>query len=371
MAFGDLDSVSTTSMQDWTFGGRSSTPIGKTENLFKTEQVEEEERTWIPEWTKWNNLYRTIPEVGGQVDTMALWAVGMGYESEKKDLLQKMRGNGVDVFDTIIMNLCKEYQICGDGFASIVRDAKGRLINLKPLSPGSIKIIGNAKGMITRYEQVSGKIDPKTGKQEVLEDWTPDEMFHLAWNRVAMEIHGISILEKLENQIKKINIAKDITTVIHRRHAIPVKVWEIDEDDETKAATFKTKIDNTFKNVENIIVPMGAAKATVLQMQKGSIEEGITWIKELNEELVRGHGVPNVAQGSETGSSEATSKIIHLNFQPRADWHRRFIEMQLMAQLKLEVKFNEPPSIDPALLTDARKNTGDNVQDVIPTANES
>lgn len=370
MAFGDLDTVSTTSMQDWAFGARTGTPEGKTEDLFKTESIDEEERYWVPEWRKWNNYYRTIPELAGPIDTMALWAVGMGYTSEKKELLEKLRGNGKDVFDSIIMNMCKEYLICGDAFASRVTDKKGRLINLKPLTPGDIRIVGSSKGMIKRYEQIASKADADTGKFKILEEWEPEEMFHLSWNRIAMEIHGIPSPEKLENQIKKINIAKDITSVIHRRHAIPVKIWEIDEDDPTKAATFKTKVDNTFKNVENIIVPMGAAKATVLQMQKGSIEEGVTWIKNLNEEFTRGFGAPNVTQGSESGSTEATSKILHLNFQPRASWHRIFIEKQIKAQLKIDVKFKEPPSIDPVLLTDARKNTGDDVRSVDPTENK-
>lgn len=371
MAFGDLDSVSTTSMQNWAFTNKADTPSGKTEELFQVESAENEQITWIPEWKKWNDYYRSLPEIAGQIDTLALWVAGLGWESEKKALLEKIRGNGIDIFDSIIMNMIQEYLICGDAFASIVKDAKGRLINLKPLSPGSIKIIADKSGMIKGYEQISSSLDHTTGKKAVLETWNPEEMFHLAWNRVGMQIHGIPLAERLESQIKKINMAKDITSVIHRRHAVPVKIWEIDEDDPAKAATFKTKIDTTFKDVENIIVPMGSAKATVLQMQKGSIEEGISWIRELNDELVRGSGVPNVAQGSETGSSEATSKIIHLNFQPRANWHRIFLEKQIMAQLKIDITFNEPPSIDPALLTDARKNTGDDVKDVGVNLNEN
>lgn len=366
MAFGDLDSITTTSMQEWSFGSRTGTPIGKTEELFKTETVEEDERSWIPEWNRWNNLYRTIPEVASPVDTTGLWAIGLGWESKSKDVLRKMRGNGKDIFDTIIMNLCKQYQICGDSFADIVRDAKGRLINLKPLTPRDMRIVANKLAIIIRYEQVSTK-PGEDGKLKILETWKPEEMFHLSWNRQAMEIHGIPTIEKLDSQIKKINIAKDITSVIHRRHAIPVKIWEVDEDDTTKLAAFKTQVDSTYQNVENIIVPMGAAKATVLQMQKGSIEEGIVWINNLQEEITRGFGVPNVTQGNDGGGSESSSKILHLNYQPRAMCHRKFIEMQMMAQLKIDIKFKEPPSIDPMVMTDARKNTGDNVRSVDPT----
>ena len=363
MGFGDLDSVTSTSMQDWNFGARSETPAGRTEDDFKIESVDEEERLWIPEWKKWHGIYRKIPEMAAPIDTITLWTAGLGWTSKKKELLEKIRGNGIDIFDTIIMNMIKGYLICGDAFAEILKDTKGRIVNLKPLTPGDIQIVGTNKGMIKEYRQISNKADID-GKFAVIgKPWKPDQIFHLSWNRIAMEIHGIPTIEKLESQIAKINIAKDITTVIHRRHAIPVIVWEVDEDDTTKLATFKTKQDNIFKNVENMVVPMGSAKATVIQMQKGSIEEGIGWIRHLNEELIKGVGTPNVTLGSESGSSEATSKILHLNFQPRAGWHRRFVEAQMKAQLNIDIKFKEPPSIDPSLLTDARKNSGDKPTD--------
>lgn len=364
MAFGDLDKATSTSMQDWAFGSRSETPAGKTEDLFKTEFIHGEERLWIPEWKKWNDLYRTVPELKGRLDTMALWIAGLGWTSKKHEkVLKNIRGNGKDVFDSIIMNMILEYLICGDSYAEKPKRKDGTLVNLKPLTPGDIQTVGSDKGMIKRYEQVSNELDPDTGRMKVLSTWEPDEIFHLSWNRVAMEIHGIPTPEKVESQIKKLGMAKDITAVIHRRHMVPVIIWEVDTDDPTEMAAFKTKQDDIFKNVENLVVPAGSAKATILQMQKGSIEESIAWIKSLDEGITKAIGVPNVTSGSESGSSEATSKILHLNFQPRAAWHRRFIEMQMKAQLGIDISFKEPPSIDPSLLTDARKNTGDNPTD--------
>ena len=362
MAFGDLDSVKTTAMQEWGTPNREASAYGKTEKLFTTEIISEDEVTWIPEWRRWNNLYRTIPELKGQIDRLALWIAGMGYDADENTIktLNRIKGNGLDIFDSIMMNMIVQYLICGDGFAEILRDLAGRLINIKPLNPGEIRIVADKFGMIKKYEQISDVADDE-GKIKILTTWQPKEIFHLSWNRVASEIHGIPTPEKLEQQIKKINIAKDITSVIHRRHAIPIKIWEVDEDDTGKVEVFKKKIDTTFRDVENIIVPMGSAKATVLQMQKGSIEEGISWIKNLNEDLTKGVGVPNSIQGSSLGSSEASEKIVYLGFQPAANWQRIFVEKQLKNQIGIEVKFKEPPSIDPSLLTDARKNTGDKV----------
>ncbi|KKK65475.1 hypothetical protein LCGC14_2973750, partial [marine sediment metagenome] len=285
-----------------------------------------------------------------------------GWESPKKAMLDKIKGNGKDILDTIIANMATQYMICGDAFAEAIRDNQGRLVNLKPLNPGEIRIVANNRGQIIRYEQISNAEagqDPK-----ILHTWDNiNDIFHLSWNRVANEIHGISLIEKNKSQIIKINQARDLMAVIYRRHAIPAIIWEVDTDNTTEMNAFKIKQDNIFKKVENLVVPKGSAEATVLQMQRGSIEEGVVMIKSLTEDLTRGFGVPAVTQGSESGSSEATSKILHLNYQPRGKWHRTFVEKQMKAQLNIEINFEEPPSIDPALMTDARKNTGDNPTD--------
>lgn len=358
MAFGDLGSADVTAMQDWTTP-RSSSAEQKTEDLYTIAQEDGDVVTWVPEWQKWNGYYRTIPEIKSPLDTNVLWAIGLGWESPKKDLLHKIKGNGKEIIDSILANIMTQYLICGDGFAEIIKDKKGRLLNIKPLNPGEMRIVANKRGMIKKYEQIS----TKENQTKVLHSWKPERIFHLSWNRVANEIHGIPMIEKLNSQIIKINQAKDITAVIHRRHALPIKIWEVDTDDPAEMAAFKAKQDNAYKNVENLVVPLGAAKATVLEMQKGAIKEGVEWIDSLNKELTRGLGVPNVTQGSGEGSSEATSKILHLNYQPRAGNHREFMEKQMKSQLNIEITFKEPPSIDPSLLTDARKNTGDDPTD--------
>ena len=361
MGFGDIASATETTMQDWSLGF-TSTPEFKTEQLYKVDESEPDVIRWVPQWRLWNGFYRTILDVKGPLDTNVLWAVGMGWKSPKKAMLDKIKGNGKDIFDTIIANLATQYMICGDAFAEEIRDNQGRLVNLKPLNPGEIRIVATKLGMILRYEQIA---NAEAGQEpKILNTWQPDEMLHLSWNRIANEIHGISMIEKNKSQIIKINQARDLMAVIYRRYAIPVIVWEVDTDNTAEMTAFKVKQDNIFKKVENLVVPIGAAKATQLQMNKGSIEEGVTMIKSLTEDLTRGFGVPAVTQGSESGSSEATSKILHLNYQPRGKYHRTFIEKQMKAQLNIEINFDEPPSIDPSLLTDARKRAGgDKVDD--------
>ena len=72
-------------------------------------------------------------------------------------------------------NAVKVYTIGGDFYAEIIKDG-GKLINLKPLNPATIKIIANDGGIITGYEQISkGAITKKP-----LHSWKPEEIFHLS-----------------------------------------------------------------------------------------------------------------------------------------------------------------------------------------------
>src|SRR3990170_5149322 len=104
--------------------------------------------------------YKTIPELKIAIDSKARWTVGKGYQAPPltKLLLMEIKGFGKDTFNSILQNMVLEYNIYGDAFAEIIRD-DDKLINVKPLDPGSMKIIVNKSGIIIRYEQMSKNKD--------------------------------------------------------------------------------------------------------------------------------------------------------------------------------------------------------------------
>ena len=104
-------------------------------------------------WSQELGYYKKIPELAAAINAKARWTVGKGFTSNPltEILLSQISGFGVDTFNVIIENMIRTYHIGGDAYAEIVRDGD-RLINLKPLDTGSMKIIVNNKGIIKRYD---------------------------------------------------------------------------------------------------------------------------------------------------------------------------------------------------------------------------
>ena len=107
-------------------------------------------------WGQQLGYYKSIPELKAAIDTKARWIVGKGFKSHEitEIALSAIKGFGKDVFNSILENQVRVKEIGGDSFAEIIRDEEGNLINLKPISPGSIKTIANRAGIISRYEQI-------------------------------------------------------------------------------------------------------------------------------------------------------------------------------------------------------------------------
>src|SRR3990167_3472411 len=94
-------------------------------------------------WSQYLGYYKTIPELRAAIDAKATWTVGKGFTADPETtlILDLIKGFGKDTFNTILENMIRTYLIGGDAFCEIIRDDEANLINLKPLDPGSIRII--------------------------------------------------------------------------------------------------------------------------------------------------------------------------------------------------------------------------------------
>lgn len=306
---------------------------------------------YYPPWSKWYGYYKTIPELQAVIDKKAVWTIGKGFKSDErvKKILSKIRGNGKDTFNSIMHNMVRQYTICGDAFAEIIKNKRGEIINLKPLNPGYMLIRSNTKGIIIGYEQVI----PLGGKNIPL---AVDKIFHLAWNRLGDEVHGISTVQKIENIILMKNEAQsDMKTVFHR-YVSPLLITKVDTDDATEIADLKTKLDRAVAKGENLIVPLGTVETMErIAIPQYSTLDPLPWIKLLQEYFIVAEGVPEVILGYGRETTEASSKILYLAFQQNIEHNQLFLEEQIKAQLGLDVEFNFPENIAPDLAKDQQK----------------
>ena len=306
------------------------------------------------DWTQWFGYYKKIPELNAVVDAKATWTVGKGVKATPNimQVLDGIRGFGKDTFNTILENMIRTYHIGGDAYCEIIRDTDGSLINLKPLDPESMVHVANKKGIIIRFEQMT------TGKPN---KFRPEEIFYLGRNRVADEIHGQSITEKLVEIILMKNEAMDDYKQVMHRYVKPLFIFHLDTNDKTKIAAFKTKYDTLRNKGENLYVPKDAVVPELQAVAPNATLSPLAWIESLDAKFYEAAQVPKIIVGGVGGITEAAVKIAYLAFQQTIEEEQLFIEEQVGMQLGLEIELEFPASLENELLSDNKKDGAENI----------
>ena len=325
----------------------------------------QKETTWMnTDWAEWLGYYKKIPELSSVIDAKATWTIGKGFIADEPTemLLDTIRGFGKDTFNTILENMIRTYNIAGDSYCEIIRN-NDELINLKPLDPGVMKIVANRQGKIIRYEQMSKTKSPS-------KKFKPEEIFHLTRNRVADEIHGQSIVEKLIDIILMKNEAMaDYKKVLHRNVA-PLWIFHLDTDNTTEIAAFKVKYDAARKDGENMYIPKDVVVPELVSTAANAIMNPISWIESLDAKFYEAAQVPKIIVGGSGGFTEAAVKIAYLAFQQTIEEEQLFIEEQILAQLNLVVELEFPASLENELISDNEKDGAQNIDASETTAGE-
>ena len=300
---------------------------------------------------QWLGYYKTIPELKAAIDAKATWTVGKGFEADPLTTFycDRIRGFGVDTFNTILENCIRTYHIYGDSFCEIIRDTEGMLINLKVLDPGTIKIIANAQGKIIRYEQTSKAKDGK------LKKYNPDKIFHLAKNRVADEIHGTSIIPAMEWIILARNEAMEDYKKLLHRNIFPVRIWHLDTDNEEKITAFKAKVSTSKYQGEDIFIPKGAVETEIAAVPANATLDPKVWIEQLNKYFFEACGTPKIVIGNAADFTESAVKIVYLAWEQTIEEEQLYIEEQVGMQLGLEIELTFPATLQNELLSDQAK----------------
>lgn len=312
---------------------------------------DQKETTWDnSNWTTYFGYYKLVPELAAAIDAKATWTIGKGFKADDLVTMQlsMIRGWGKDSFNTILENAVRTYHIGGDSFCEIIRDKK-RIINLKPLSPESMRIVANRQGIIIRYEQIN-KVQGTKNKR-----WQPEDIFHLARNRVADEIHGVSIIPAVEEIIKMRQEAmSDYKKLLHR-NVFPVRIWYLDTDKASAIAAFKAKADKAYTQGENIYIPKGTVETEIAAVPTNSTLNPLPWIQQLNQYFFQATGVPQIIVGGAQEITEASAKIGYLAFEQVIEEEQLFVEEQVLAQLGTKIDLTFPASLQNEMLSDNRK----------------
>ena len=311
--------------------------------------------TWyIPKFSTYNGYYRKIPELRSVINKFGSWTFGRGIKADEKNKkkLKAIKGIGKESSRSVLKNCWKVAMICGDSFAHIISDKQNRMTNLKPLNPGKVAIVANTQGIIIGYEM-------KTNVEDETIRYSPEEIYHLSYEREADEIHGIPFPEALEELIAMRNEALGDLRLLYHRTVKPIIIYEVETSNTTKLNSLEDTINAAFKNSESIVVAAGVIKE-IKSVSSPIFSTGevnsLAYIKFLVRLFVTSCGMPEVVMGWGESTTEASANIIYLAYQQEIE------DMQLYnqeaAEIQLNIIFNLefPASIETMLQSNQVKN---------------
>lgn len=316
------------------------------------ETGDQDETYWdYPNTPTYLGYYKKIPELKKAIDALAMWVAGKGYSVQEGDsvtskTLDNISGWGEDSFESIVNNLIIQKKIFGDAFAEIITDEDdGRLLNIKPLYTGNMRVVVDRQGIVKRYEQRSGNNVTR---------FEPYQILHLCNDRIANEIHGTSVIEACKWVIDARNEALDTQRKLNRRQ-LALGVLKVDTENTTKINAIKTQYQEAVEKGEVLVIPKDLVEIDSTGLNPQDL---ISWIKYLENFFYQALGVPKVILGGSEEFTEASSKIGYLTFEQVYSKEQRELEADFWNQLAIKIKFNKPASIKNELLQSEDKNTG-------------
>lgn len=311
---------------------------------------EKETRWQNNRWSIQYGYYKDIDELQMAIRAKAMWTIGKGFTSNPLTtlLLSTIKGYGSDTFNSILENMVCVSEIGGDAYAEIIRDDNGLLVNLKPLDPSSIVIIADSKGIIKRYEQVNKH-------KEVVKLFEPEDIFHIANNRVADNIHGTSTVDTVEWVILALKEAQTDYKLLLHRNIYPVRIWHLDTDVESEIASFKAKVAQAKGNFEDLFIPKDLVEPEIVSVPENGNISPMSWIDKLTSKFYRAVGTPQIIIGGSQELTQTAAQIAYLAFEQVVEQKQLYIEEQVLSQLNLKIELSFPASLQNNLLSDAAK----------------
>ena len=320
----------------------------------------QKETEWLnTDGTKWWGYFNECPELKSAILMKGVWVCGKGYTADPETTvtLDHISGWGKDTFLDILFSMEVTKRIYGDAFAEIIKDEKsGRLINLKPLDPSTIKIIADSRGLVKRYEQVA-----KTKEMQTVQKFKPEEIFHLAHNRLADQIHGISDIKAMEKTVlAEYENFTDMKQIMHNQ-ARPMILWKLKTDNQTKINAFVTKINNARKLGEDMFIPDDddAVEHEVVQININQII--MAWRDDIRNKFYRAMGLPQIVFGS-SGTTESGGKIEYLAHEQIFEKDQKYLEQQIWNQLFIRIDLIPPVTLLENLQNDEAKDANQGLE---------
>jgi hypothetical protein len=310
-------------------------------NVDGVSQATGETRWQNSNWQEEYGAFLTAPEYQNALLMRAIWDTGKGWTASSKDkfILDNISGWGKDTFDDIIYNANVMSMAAGDSFAQIIKNEKGTLVNLKPLNPGSIAWFVGKDGRIIRYEQMDIK------NKKTFKEFKPEEIFHLSYNRMADQVHGISKYQALKSVIKSDEKMEEVVDKVVTRQAIPFIIFKYKTDDETKISAIVEKIRKIREKYDDLHIPDDENLLSWEVVNISPAQLIMEYKADRRNKFYRAFGLPQIVPGGAVGAADSDSRTVYLAFEQLVAHRQRYLELQIWNQLAIKIKFTPPTTM--------------------------
>ena len=190
-------------------------------------------------------------------------------------------------------------------------------------------------------------------------------------NRIADEIHGRGIAQKLKLIIDMKNEAMADQRIAMHRFVVPQWKFKLKTDNPTEIAAYKAKMDLVTGTGKNVYEPFDVSESELISVPPNSTMNPIAWIQYLDDTFYEEGGVPKIIVGGTGGFTEQAVTITYLSFQQRISKRQLNWEEQVLSQLNLIIKLTPPASVENNLLSDQEKDGPVNIDASETTAGEN
>jgi len=281
-------------------------------------------------YATYERIYKEVPLVQAAINYTSDLTVGVGYELISDDPREiKKVSEFLDSvnFHLLSHQIAKQLLVYGNSFVELVR-VGDQIVDVKMLHPKTMEVVlsKDGTGEVVGYKQnvsVSASID-----------FAPNEIAHFYMNVVDDSAVGTSAIECIRGVLGvKLQMEQDLKLISHR-YAAPQVHYKLGSSDEPATIEQIDDFENQLNdhNPEMDLITNYNISADVLRPlgSKIGVEE---FLKHIEQQVVAGLQVPEVALGLGQNITEATAKVQVAIFDRRV----KSIQEVLTAQINTKI----------------------------------
>ena len=296
------------------------------------------EQTYTTDYARWNGYVSRLPVIRQIADIRAAsilssWRTKGPHDSQAATMLDKFSGGRNITLKLILANMYKIAWICGDAYAEKIYEGDD-IVDLEILPSDNIRIVHKA-GNIIRFEEIDG--DAK---------WEPYQIFHLAYSPRGAIVHGLGMLEPLNNLLLGYEQMLQLGSEIYERMSRPRELILAKTDNQAKLQTIRDAIKAAGDTWSGIAVLPATLIEDVKDIQLTVSLKPQEWLTTIESQIFKATATPEIVLGQGYANSEESLAAHMAGFYGSIRYEQKWLAECMRKQIFEEMWPSNPPEIE-------------------------